>query len=246
MTNPRTGKQPPAAGRGRAKPIQPEQVADYLKQHPDFFVDRDDLLLSLTLPHERGVAISLVERQVALLRERNIELRRRLGKLVDVAHDNDRLLDKTRQLVLALMESQDLEQAREILRDGLAHDFNVDFHSLILFSEKEHRLPVRVERPAYAKEMLCDLMPTSSGANRVVCGRAREKEQAFLFPNHHRQVGSVAVAMLNFPRPLGVLALGSRDENHFRAGMGTLFLSYISDILSRVVSRFLISKSVSL
>ena len=65
-----------------ADPLDPEQVANYLQQHPAFFVDHQDLLGDLFLPHESGPAVSLVERQVSILRERNIDMRNRLSKLL--------------------------------------------------------------------------------------------------------------------------------------------------------------------
>ena len=61
-----------------------EQVASYLHAHPEFFVDRDELLGEMRIPHQPGDAVSLVERQVRLLRERNIEMRHRLSQLMDV------------------------------------------------------------------------------------------------------------------------------------------------------------------
>lgn len=80
-----------------------ESVAAYLSAHPEFFVDHDELIPDLRIPHLQGGAVSLVERQVKLLRERNIEMRHRLSHLMDVARDNDRLFDKTRRLVLDLL-----------------------------------------------------------------------------------------------------------------------------------------------
>ena len=61
-----------------------EQVVAYLKDNPRFFIDQDDLLTQLRSPHLRGSSISLVERQVAVLRERNIDMRNRLTHLMDV------------------------------------------------------------------------------------------------------------------------------------------------------------------
>ena len=49
--------------------INAEQVADFLRRHPAFFVEHDELLADLIVPHEAGHAVSLVERQVKLLRE---------------------------------------------------------------------------------------------------------------------------------------------------------------------------------
>ena len=73
--------------------LAPAQVTDYLLENPDFFVGRDDLLLKLKLPHQRGNTISLVERQVALLRERAMDYRRQLAHLTENARDNERLFD---------------------------------------------------------------------------------------------------------------------------------------------------------
>ena len=80
--------------------ISAEQVATYLKNNPDFFNQQDELLLQLRIPHTRGSSISLVERQISVLRERSDDMRSRLTALMDVARDNDRLFDKVRRLVL--------------------------------------------------------------------------------------------------------------------------------------------------
>lgn len=198
-------------------------------------------MLKLKIPHERGVAISLVERQLQLLREHNLELRSRLGKLMEVARDNDRLFEQTRKLVLGLLESQDLEQATEILKDGLEQDFNIEFHSLILFTHQPATLTIREENPDTADEILGDLLTgfgdKQASGQKVICGRIKPRELEFLFPDNHKEIGSVALAPLNFPKNVGVLALGSRDESHFRASMGSLFIGYLSDVTSRVLSR---------
>jgi len=89
--------------------ISEEDIAEYLGSRPDFFKRRSDLLMQLNLPHNSGQAVSLVERQVSLLRERNIEMRARLARLLDIAKDNDKLLDKTQRLVLTLLDAHTLD-----------------------------------------------------------------------------------------------------------------------------------------
>jgi len=51
-------------------------VAEYLQTYPDFFEAQFSLLIKLRLPHLRdvGATVSLVERQVEVLRERNQSL----------------------------------------------------------------------------------------------------------------------------------------------------------------------------
>lgn len=216
--------------------LKPQEVADYLEQHPDFFTGKDDLLLKLTLPHRRGEAVSLVERQIALLREGNVDYRHRLACLSETAKDNERLFERMRKLVLMLLESRDLEQLLETIADSLSHEFNIELHSLILFSEKPMNLPVRIEHLDVATRALGKLLEKS----KPECGQFEDEELGFLFPEQEKGIGSVAVIpliySLNEPQQLGVLALASKDPEHFQEGVGSLFTGYIGDVLSRMLA----------
>jgi uncharacterized protein YigA (DUF484 family) len=69
--------------------ISENDVASYLKNHPEFFKRNAGLLGDISLPHVQGNAVSLVERQVAVLRERSMSTRRKLSELMEHAKDND-------------------------------------------------------------------------------------------------------------------------------------------------------------
>ena len=214
--------------------LDSESVAAYLRQHPEFFVDHEELIPELRIPHQPGEAVSLVERQVKLLRERNIEMRHRLSQLMDVARDNDRLFDKTRRLVLDLLDAGSLEEVIGAVEDSLRHEFQVPFVSLILFSETP--MPVgRWVSSAEAHQAIGGLL----AGGKTLCGVLRSHELAFLFGDEERDsVGSAAVVALSFQGLHGVLAIGSPDPQHYKSSLGTLFLSYIAEVLARVLPRF--------
>lgn len=210
-----------------------EAIIAYLLDHPDFFAEHDELLVSMRIPHERGDTVSLVERQLKLLRERNIELRHRLSHLMDVARDNDRLFDKTRRLNLALMDATSLEEIVIAVEDSLRQEFQVPFVSLILFND--NAMPVgRWVTAAEAQKAIGGLI-----GEKTVCGALREHELAFLFGvEQSKEVGSTAIVTLNHLGLHGVLAIGSRDPQHYKSSVGTLFLNYIADVLGRLLPRF--------
>lgn len=209
-------------------------VADYLRRHPEFFIDHDELIPELRIPHQRGDTISLVERQVKLLRERNIEMRHRLSQLMDVARDNDRLFDKTRRLVLDLLDASGLEEVVSTVEDSLRHEFQVPFVSLILFSDT----PLAVGRSISSAEAHQAIGGLLAGG-KTICGVLREHELSFLFgESEARQVGSAAVVALSYQGLHGVLAIGSVDPQHYKSSLGTLFLGYIAEVLARVLPRF--------
>lgn len=213
--------------------LDAESVAAYLRQHPEFFVDHEELIPELRIPHQPGEAVSLVERQVKLLRERNIEMRHRLSQLMDVARDNDRLFDKTRRLVLDLLDANTLEEVVGAIEDSLRHEFQVPFVSLILFSDST--LPVgRSVSSAEAHQAIGGLLV----AGKTICGVLRAHELEFLFgAEEGTKVGSAAVVSLNHQGQHGLLAIGSPDPQHYKSSLGTLFLSYIAEVLARVLPR---------
>jgi uncharacterized protein YigA (DUF484 family) len=217
--------------------ITPDQVAAYLKLHPDFFLKRDDLLSELQVAHPAGGAVSLLERQVSVLRERSTDLRHRLNNLLDNARNNDRLFEQTKQLVLKLLEAQSLDQIVDTFTHGLEQDFQIDFASMVLFGNPAHfrGLRARVVTVDDARAQIEGLLKSS----KAVCGVLRPEEVKFLFPEHSRQIGSAAVVPLHFGQPLGMLAIASTDPNYFRSSMGTLFLGYIAEVIDRLLPKHL-------
>lgn len=220
-----------------ADPLEPEQIEAYLREHPDFFEQHHELLAEISLPHESGSAVSLVERQVAILRERNIDMRHRLSKLLDNARDNDKLFDKTKRLVLSLLEGQDMGDIIDALHYSFDKDFNIHYTSVILFGNAD-KIPssqARIVTIAEAREHVGPLLKNS----RAVCGTLGSKEMQFIFGEHASEIGSVATVPLIHGSVFGLLSIGNRDPQYYRSSMGTLFLSYIAEVLNRLLPKYL-------
>lgn len=221
--------------RQKAGELTREQVADYLRDNPDFFMDQDELLRSLTLPHDSGRAISLVERQVHLFREQRDTLRRELVELVSIARQNDRLFEKSKRLLMQVIEARTLNDMASAIDDSIRGDFGLDAASVLLFTDANvagaSQGALHVVRPVEARERLGSLLE----GDRAVCGQFRESERAFLFPDRDEPIASVALVPLRSDELVGVFAVGSCQPGYFDQSMGSLFLSYISDTLSRLL-----------
>jgi uncharacterized protein YigA (DUF484 family) len=219
-----------------ADPIE-KVVREFLRDNPDFLDKNTDILETMVLPHNSGKAVSLVERQVGVLRDRNKEMRSRLDNMLQTAKDNDLLFEKTKRLVLNLLEAKTLGSLVEAVYDSLGKDYGIEFYSLTLLGD-EKKLPRTMARVA-TSEKANERVGTLIGANRAVCGILREDEMMFLFGERGRQVGSVAAVPLRYDSLYGILAVGNRDPNFYKSSMGTLFLSYIAEILNRVLPNHL-------
>ncbi|QKX16532.1 DUF484 family protein [Microbulbifer sp. YPW1] len=217
----------------RNKKLLSRQVARYLMQNPTFFAENMELLESIQLPKESGKTVSLMTHQTNLLRERNIEMRQRLDQLLQNARDNDQLFMHSRRLVLALLEARTVAEAGDALLKSFKQDFNVEVTALTLFGP----LPGSGKQLGDVRSSSRNSAETAIGSilrnGRTVCGSLRPTEIAYLFGKDADRVASAAVVPL--AGQLGILAVGSSDPNHYRSSLGTLFLSYIGEILERLL-----------
>lgn len=214
------------------------QVAAWLKAHPDFFERHPDLLAELSVPHGTQGAVSLVERQVGVLRERNLELRERLQHLLEVARENDVLFEKMRGLILALLEAPDIAALATALQDELKARFASEFVGFLLFDVDG----LTGATHSVAFKMAQEQVPTLVRGRQSIAGQLRSEELAFLFGHEGSQVKSCAVVPLFHERPLGLLAIGASDVNHFRTSMDTLFINFVGDVLARLLMPLLDSQ----
>lgn len=222
------------------KGVNADQVAAWLRDHNDFFQQRPELLELLRLPAPSGPAVSLLERQAQILRERNDDLRARLNQLIDVARENDSLFEKTRQLTLALIEQRSPEQLFRTLIDRLQTDFGSDAITLIVY-DRDLQLTgeLRQHVRCHAYVDLHEALQSMLRSGNAFCGVLRPAELEQLFPEQEEDVRSAAMVPLEFNGRQGLLAIGSHDAQHFRSSLGTLFVSHIGEVLARRLAELL-------
>lgn len=226
--------------RVKGSELTAEEVEAFLRQHPDFFIERDHLIAELRLPHASGSAISLVERQVSLFREQRDSYQGQLLELVDTARQNDRHFEKSRRLLLGLLEAQSLDETVIVLEDSFLSDFKVDYCTLVLFADNQ-QYPLNSVRIA-AKEEAERLFSAKLESNRALCGQMTPEQLAFVFAADAESIGSSALMPLHYGETMGILGIASKSDSHFDKTMGSLFLSFIGDTLSRLVPPLLLKE----
>lgn len=215
-----------------AADLSEDAVAEFLRTHHDFFVRHLELLDVLRVPHPTHGAVSLIERQLSVLRERNRNLERKLGELIQVARDNEHLSANLHQLALGLMRADSLDSVLATARELLCGEFHAD-HVVVRLIDRDGSLqaPYSVAKNDPGLEGFASIFER----RRPLCGRLRREQLDWLFGEDAAEVASSVVIPLHDTEPLGVLALGSRDADRFHPSMGTLFLGYLGDLLASAV-----------
>jgi len=230
----------------QARGIKPEgindvSVADYLQAYPDFFERNSALLIKLRLPHMRdsGATVSLVERQVEVLRERNQSLERKLKELIDVARANDALADRIHRLSQRLIRAHDRLETINAVETSLREDFDAMHSVLVLFLEEARTWEPagRFLRAADAGGADIKTFESLLQSGRPRCGQIRDVQRDYLFGKDSIEIGSVALTPLGPKGELGILAIGASDAERFHPAMSTEFLSRIGELVTYALVR---------
>lgn len=216
-------------------------VHDFLEDNPDFFERHSALLSSLRLPHVAGGTVSLVERQVSVLRQKDLKLERKLKDLLEVARANDQLATKIHALTLQLLRTSNLSDTLKSIEESLRAGFGADQSILVLFGDPDAFKDVDVGRFFLAIDRndeslkAFDTFLKSSGPR---CGQVRDSQRDFLFGSETDEVGSAALIPLGKKSDVGFLAIGSVDANRFHPGMSIDFLTRLGELVAESLKRY--------
>ena len=209
--------------------MNPDDVAIFLRTHPQFFDQHPELLEKIQVPHPYGGrAIPLAERQTLALREKLRLVEGKLAELVRFGEENDAISEKVHRLSVALVG---------------APDFPALAHSLYLHLREDFAVP-HVALRIWAKSVPADF-PESAGVDPAQrehveamrapsCGEGEGSPFLPWFGDAASHVRSLALVPLSDAlgdaAVFGALALGSEDPQRFYPDMGVLYLRRIGEL----------------
>jgi len=220
-----------------------EDVVAFLRTHPDFFTEHDYLLKELRLPHDSGKAISLVQRQLTMFREQRDHYQSQLVDLVDTARENGRHFEKSRRLLMNLLDADSVDEVQVVLQESFSNDFKVDFCNLILAANSEDSLQCNVTVVSEEAIEAC-LGSDLPGLNKAHCGQLSRAQNELIFGTQQaEQVKSTAVIPVKEGDLLAVLSIGSKDPDYFHGNLDSVFLAYISESLAKILPALIAKES---
>jgi uncharacterized protein len=218
-------------------PMAEDDIASWLRANPDFFQRNSELLATLRLPHDSGSAVSLVERQIEVLRDKNHTADSSLKELVSIARSNEALATKIHHFTRRLMRAATRREILVQIERGFREDFDTSQTVLLLFTAGSDIGDLRFVRPVASNDPNLNGFETLLATGRPRCGQIRDSQRDFIFGPDSGSVASVALVPLIGHGPLGLLVLGSLNRERFHPGMSTDFLGRLSELISDALAR---------
>jgi hypothetical protein len=208
--------------------LDPQQIATYLRNHPDFFEAYAPLLADMQLPHPHGGrTISISERQVLTLRDKNRVLESKLAELIQFGEENDAIGEKVHRFAVALLAARNVEHVLDIVYSYLGDDFTVPHISMRIWGVKAAP-PGRLEFADVEAQIPTIVLAMAA----PLCGQHPIQETLTWFGEDAAKLRSFALIPLKHGDLGGLLVLASEDANRFYPEMGNLFLKRIGDLVA--------------
>ena len=210
-------------------------VADYLKNNLDFFVKNPAILAELKIPHEHGGAISLVEKQLTVLREQNQETNKKIHELIEIATQNEELARRMHQLALTLIDAVDPKDIFSTMYDNLKKNFHADRVIVRLFANPAFIDSFSTDEFVGKESIEESLFKHIIEKREPLSGKMKHQQQVFLFGDDGDDIASSVMIPLHGVGWGGILAIGSFDAERFQPGMGIELLANLGEILSFII-----------
>jgi uncharacterized protein YigA (DUF484 family) len=214
--------------------MKPQDVAGYLKEHPEFFDHYADLLAEIFVPHPHGGrAIPITERQIVTLRDKNKQLEGKLSEVIQFGEENDAISEKVHRISIALLAATDIRGVLNAVYLSLREDFSVPHVALRVWRADGHAgLPEFKPVSDASREF-------AAGLTSPYCIGHAMADTAGLFGEASTHLRSFSYIPLREEEPIGLLALASEDPQRFYPEMGTLYLKRLGDLISAAIARHL-------
>ena len=216
--------------------MRSEDVAKYLQDNPQFFEEHADLISRMVIPHPHGGrTISITERQMLSLRDKNKQLEGKMGELLQFGEENDTISEKMHRLGVAMIAAASFQSVLHTLNFHLRDDFSIPHVALRLWGQPANT----DEWPEFA-EVSEELQVFAETLSQPYCGSTSGFETSSWFGDASKHVRSQAlIAMRNGGGTIGMIALGSEEAQRFYTGMGTLYLERLGEMASAALARVL-------
>jgi len=208
------------------------ELISLMRENPDILNRYPELIAALEVTHQSGGAVSLIERQVNVLRQQSQNQENRLRELMGVARDNERLAKTCHRLAVDLLATHDVDDVISIVLDTFKTELSADFAVVKLFSDDADLIERSTGLYVDGNSEALNAFKTMLQHKNTVCGKSTSEQKHYLFGDKAEKVKSVAIIPLIAGANLGLIGLGADNAQRFKSNMGTDFLSQVGELIS--------------
>jgi uncharacterized protein YigA (DUF484 family) len=219
-----------------SKSLKPEEVINFLKENPDFFIDHPEAIEHLEIKHESGDAVSFIEKQVEFIKSKNLATTTQLKDFISNANENELLFAKVRKLISIILNAEDLEKLLTATESFFTNELGTEKCKLLFFTQEElYQLSAkRIIEPEIATKTFSKIFKEVD----IFLGKLTNEIASLTF-GAQADIKEAVIGKLRSEKVAGILILGSSVDEKYTPEQDTLFLNFIVEVLSHQIDRLI-------
>ena len=219
-----------------SKSLKPEEVINFLKENPEFFIDHPEAIEYLEIKHESGEAVSFIEKQVEFIKSKNLATSTQLKEFILNAKANELLFTKVKNLISIILNTEDLENLFTATEIFFVEELGTEKCKLLFFTQEElYRVNAkRIIEPEIATKTFSKIFKETD----IFLGKISNEIASLIF-GAKTNIREAVIGKLNSEKIAGILVMGSSKDKEYSPEKDSLFLNFTIEVLSHQIDRLI-------
>ena len=211
------------------------QIRKYLRENPGFFIDNEEVLTELKIPHQEKGTISLIEKQLEISKKKEQEAQEKIRKFFENAKENAAIFKKSQSFLKEAIMGDSENRFFESLHSATYTHLQCEYSLIILGrDELEISSSILVRKKNSLSKYNLELFKSTS----PILGSLSKKQRQELFLQNIEKASSFAVVPIRDNRSeIALFNLGHKDPEFFSERKETFFLEFLADMFSILIPK---------
>ena len=211
------------------------QVRKYLRENPSFFVDNEEVLSEMKIPHQEKGTISLIEKQLEISKKKERKAQEKIRRFFKNAEENAAIFKKSQSFLKEVILGDSENRFFESLHSATHTHLQCEYSLIILGSDElEISSFVQVRNKNSLSKYCLELVKSTS----PTLGSLSKKQRQELFLQKSEKAKSFAIVPIRDNRSeIALFNLGHGDPEFFSERKETFFLEFLADMFSILIPK---------
>ncbi len=211
------------------------QVRKYLRENPGFFVDNEEVLTGLKIPHEEKGTISLIEKQLEISKNKEREAQEKIRKFFENAKENAAIFKKSQNFLKETILGDSENRFFESLHSATNTHLQCEYSLIILGREKlQISSSIQVRNKNSLSKYNLELFKSTSP---ILGSLSKKQRQELLLQKSEKAKSFAVVPIRDSRREIALFSLGHEDPEFFSERKETFFLEFLADMFSILIPK---------
>ncbi|MDC2964065.1 DUF484 family protein [Gammaproteobacteria bacterium] len=211
------------------------EIGKYLRENPNFFIDNEEVLEALRIPHQDKGTISLIEKQLEISKMKQREAQEQILGFFKNANENAAIFKKTQSFLREAIVGDSENKFFESLHSGTHTHLGCEY-SLIILGRNESEISSFIQIRDKSS-LSIEILKLFRSATPILGPLSKRQKKELFFQETKRAKSFAIVPIRDNQKNIALFNLGHESPEFFSERKETFFLEFLADMFSVLIPK---------